>query len=343
MSKAISRKKAPTQLDVATAAGVSRSLVSYVLNGTTTISIPDGTRQRILDAVDRLEYIPDRTARSLKLGKTYTIAGIIPDITNPFYPAFVRGIQDVARSHNYSVITYNTDYRMDEETLFLEWVRQGLVDGVIGNLFHHDIEALRPYVERGIAIVRMTAGPEAVPDLPIDCVYVDNHQAARTAVNYLVQQGHWRIAMIAGQVSEIREQRVQGYREALAEHHLALDEILMRGTDFTERGGYEAMQELLRSELLPSAVFAANDLLAIGAMRAIREAGLTIPGDIALVGLDDIPAARLVNPALTTVTQFTEELGQQAAQMLFERLNGTAPESGRNQEMRFELIVRDSA
>ncbi len=338
-----SRKKAPTQADVARLAGVSRPMVSYALNNPSSVSIADDTRQRIMEAVEALGYVPDRVAQSLRTRKTRTIAGIIPDITNPFYPSLQRGIQDVARRHNYSVVTYNTDGTLDEERQCPEWIQQGLVDGMIGSLFHYNLEAMRPFVERGIAVVRMTVGPEVVDDLPIDCLYVDNFKAAYTATNYLIGRQHTRIAMIAGQESPVREQRVQGYRAALLDHHLRLDEILVRGSDFTERGGYEAMSELLRLSPLPTAIFAANDLLAIGAMLAIRQAGLIIPNDIAVVGLDDIPAARLVTPALTTINQFAGRLGQRAAQMIFERLADPALGLARSEEMPFELIVRESA
>lgn len=336
-------KRSPTQADVAKLAGVSRPMVSYVLNNPRSVSVAEDTRRRILDAIEQLGYMPDRVAQSLRTRKTRTIAGIIPDITNPFYPAFQRGIQDIARRFHYSVITYNTDGTPEEEKLCLEWLQQGLVDGMIASLFHHDLEAMRPLVDRGIAVVRMTVAPAAVEDLPIDCLYVDNLAAARTAVNYLIEKGHTRIAMIAGQFSPVREHRVQGYRAALAEHHIPLDEILVRGADFTEKGGYTAMCELLRSSPLPTAVFAANDLLAIGAMSAIREAGLRIPEDIAIIGLDDIPAARLVHPALTTINQFAERLGQRAAEMLFERLDGSVTEGLRDEEMPYELIQRESA
>jgi LacI family transcriptional regulator len=128
----------------------------------------------------------------------------------------------------------------------------------------------------------------------------------------------------------------------LAEHHLPLDEILIQGGDFTEKGGYQGMLELLKCSPLPSAVFAANDLMAIGAMTAIYEAGLNIPQDMAVVGFDDIPTAKLMNPPLTTVTQFQEQIGVRAAEMLIERINGTAPLIGRSVEMPFKLIVRQS-
>jgi LacI family transcriptional regulator len=150
--------------------------------------------------------------------------------------------------------------------------------------------------------------------------------------------------MIAGlENTPPRQNRIQGFCEALAEHNLPLDEILIQDGDFTETGGYLGMKKLLRLNPRPTAVFAANDLMALGAMLAIREANLSIPEDIALVGLDDIPAAKLVQPPLTTISQMQEDIGRRAAEMLFERIDGTAPDKPRLVEMPFELIVRESA
>ena len=150
--------------------------------------------------------------------------------------------------------------------------------------------------------------------------------------------------MISGQMSTPpRERRVAGYRQALSDHAIPLDEMLVIGSDFTERGGYEAMQAILALAERPTAVFGANDLIAIGAMLAIRDAGLNIPGDIAVVGMDNIPAARLVHPALTTIDQFPEKSGKKATEMLFERLNGQFVGGVRNHEMPFQLVIRESA
>lgn len=344
MAKEAKPRKRPTQADVAKLAEVSQTTVSHVLNNTPNIAIPEETRQRILEAMDDLGYVPDRMARSLRTRKTYTIASIIPDITNPFYPAFQRGIQDVAEHHDYDLIMYNTDGSAANERRCLRSLKQGSVDGAIAVFFHLGDEALQPLLERNIPIVTLVAGKQDVGDLPLDTLYIDNTAAAQMAVSYLIDRGHTRIGMIAGvEATPPRRSRILGYRRALAEHHLPLDEILIQGCDFTEQGGCEGMQELLKLSPRPTAVFAANDLMAIGAMIAIREAGLRVPQDVAVVGFDDIPAAKLVNPPLTTITQFQEQLGKRAAEMLFERINGTAPENGCSVEMPFKLIIRESA
>ena len=334
--------KRPTQADVARLANVSHTTVSLVLNNGVSLSVPAETRQRVLDAIEALGYVPDRTARSLRTRKTYTIAGVIPDITNPFYPTFERGIQDVTERHGYDLLMYNTDGSADKERKLLRLLLQGRVDGVIAVLFHLTAKDLATLLEMNIAVVRFLAAQPELGDLPIDNIYLDNSLAAQRVVSYLISRGHTRIGMIAGQKGP-REARVLGYSQALAQHHIPLEEILIRSGDFTETGGYESMRELLTLTPRPSAVFAANDLMALGAMMAIREAGLRVPDDIAVAGFDDIPAARLVYPSLTTIAQFQHRLGQRAAEMLFERLNGMAPPGARREEMPYELIVRESA
>ena len=335
-------RKRPTQADVAELASVSQAMVSYVVNNTPSISIPEETRKRVLDAVHRLGYVPHSTARSLRTRKTSTVAGILPDITNPFYPAFERGIQDVAEIHGYNLITCNTDGIEEKELRYLGLAEQGRVDGLVAVLFHVSAHRLRALLERGIAIVRLEPARKDVGPLPLDNIYVDNAAAAQAATSYLIERGHRTIAMLAGQNGP-QQRRVLGYRQALVAHGLAVDEALIRGDGFKEENGYHAMREVLKHAPCPTAIFAANDLIAMGAVAALRHAGLRVPDDIAVVGFDDIPAAKLVTPSLTTISQFPEQLGRRAAAMLFERLEGTATGGGRCELMPHQLIVRESA
>jgi LacI family transcriptional regulator len=338
------RPKKPTQADVAKIARVSQATVSYVLNGNPAVSVPEATRRRVLDAIDELAYVPNGTARSLRIQKTCTIAAVIPDITNPFYPAFERGVQGAAEARGYDLIVYNTGGVAEKEQRYARSLRQGRVDGVVAVFFHLKAEDLVPLLERNVAVVRLEAVQRKATnlDLPLDNLYVDNVAASRTAVEHLIGRGHTRIGMIAGQ-SGPRRARVRGYREALAAHRIPVDKSMIRDGDFSEDGGYRAMQCLLGESRPLSAVFAANDVMAMGALMAIREAGLSVPEDIAVVGFDNIPAAKLVTPRLTTVAQFQENLGVRAAEMLLERLDGKAPEHGRYEEMPYELVVRESA
>jgi LacI family transcriptional regulator len=338
------RLKRPTQADVARLAAVSQPVVSYVLRGQPLPPVAPATRRLVLAAIEQLGYVPNRAARSLRTRQMLTIAAIIPDITNPFYPAFVRGIQDVAGQHGYDLISYNTDGDPATERKVLRSAGQGRVDGIVITPFHVTADDLRPLLDASVAVA-VLGTPEFDPAaLPLDLLSFDNAAAARTAVDYLIGRGHTRIGMIAGQAgTPPREGRVLGYKQAIAVAGLPLDRFLIRGGQFTESGGYATMRELFTFRRRPTAVFAANDLMALGALIALREAGLGVPRDMAIVGLDDIPAAKLVNPPLTTVAQFPERIGRRAATLLFERLRGEAPAGGRREEMAFELIVRESA
>ncbi len=336
------KPKRPTQADVARLAAVSQPVVSYVLSGDPATPVAPETRRRVEAAIDQLGYVPDRAARTLRTRKTLTIAAVIPDITNPFYPAFVRGIQDSAGEAGYDLLVANTDGDAAKEARALRLLQDGRVDGVVAVFFHLSARDLRPLLERQVAIVRFEAGPKATGALPLDNLFVDNAAAARDAVAFLIGRGHRRIGLIGGRGGP-RHPRELGYRRALAEHGLAADRRLVRETSFVQGGGYEAMRELLALAAPPTAVFAVNDLLALGALVALREAGLSAPANVAVVGFDNIPVAELVAPPLTTVAQFPERLGARAAELLLERLAGAAPAGGRCEEMPYQLIVRESA
>jgi LacI family transcriptional regulator len=316
-------------------------MVSYVVNDHPGIAISEATRQRILVAIGDLGYVPDSNARRLRTRKTLTIAVIIPDITNPFYPAFQRGIQDVAGHHGYDVLTYNTDADPEIEARCLRSALQGGIDGLIAVLFHQTALALRDLLDRGIAVVRLESVRKEAGAWPIDNIYVDSVAASRDLVSYLIDCGHRRIALLGGRRGP-RPARALGYLQALGEHGIALDDTLVREGEFREAGAQAAMRELLALPSPPTAVYAVNDVMAIGAMMAVREAGLRVPGDVAIAGFDDIPAAQYVTPALTTIAQHPEWLGRRAAEMLLERLGGLAPDHGRCEEMPYELIVRGS-
>ncbi|MCC6704780.1 MAG: LacI family DNA-binding transcriptional regulator [Thermomicrobiales bacterium] len=336
-------RKRPTQADVARLAGVSQAIVSYVLNNRHA-EVAEETRLRVLAAIDELGYVPHRAARSLRTSRTMTIASIIADIANPFYPALERGVQRLAEARGYDLLVSNTDGVFEKEERALRGLLRGHADGAVMVPFFKHRELIRGVVESGVSISLVSTPDPELMEIGVDFVRVDTERGARLAVDYLVRQGHTRIGVIAGIAgTPPSDDRVLGYRKALAAHDLPADDLLIRRGDFQEAGGYAAMKELLTVEPLPTAVFSVNDLMAFGALIALRERGLRVPDDIAIVGFDDIPAARIVHPPLTTVTQFTEELGQLAAEFLLSRLAGDAPAEGRRLDHRVELIVRSSA
>ncbi len=339
-----STRRRPTQADVARAAGVSQTVVSSVLNGSSHVSIADATRERVLAAADDLGYVMDGAARSLRTGKSLQVAILIPDITNPFYPAFERGIQDIADDRGYDLVAYNTDGLRPKELRTLRSVQRARVDGVIATPFQLTVADFAPLLHQGVPVVVFGELTREHVTPVLDSIYVDDYAAAGELVAYRIDRGYRPIGMVAGSGDVLRrEGRVRAYRRFLIERGLPQEAMLARGGDPTEAGGYAAMRELLARAPLPRGVFAANDMMALGALVAIREAGLRVPDDIALAGFDDITVARLANPPLTTVAQFPERLGRRAAEMLFERLDGTVLGEGRRVEMPYELIVRASA
>lgn len=344
MEDEVPRRKRPTQADVARRAAVSQPVVSYVLSGDPAAPVAQETRARVMAAIQELGYVPSHAARSLRSQRAMAIGAIIPDITNPFYPAFARGIQNVAEGEGYDLIAYNSEGLLERERKFMQSALAGRVDGVILSPFQISMDELAALADLSIPIVALTSRRPAEGRAPVDTVHVDSVAAARCVVEHLIARGHRRIGMIAGEAgTPPREDRVLGYLQALAAHGLWTDDMLLRGADFNEDGGYCAAQELLRLATRPTAIFAANDLMAMGAMAALFEAGLRVPGDMAIVGFDDIPAARLLAPPLTTVAQHPRQLGARAAELLLERLRGEGPPYSREILMPADLVVRESA
>lgn len=337
-------RKRPTQEDVARVAGVSQTVVSLVLNDSTTISIAPETRQRVLTAIDELKYVTNGAARGLRTQKTLIVASMIPDITNPFYPAFERGIQDIVDNRGYDLIAYNSDGLREKELRCVRAMLRTRVDGVIATPFQLTTEDFSPLIEAGVPVVIFGELVGTPPLSPIDVVYIHDEEAAAKLVGHMLDCEYLPLAMIADSGEHLRpEGRTAGYQRILAERVPDQPPLLARGSDPTEAGGYAAMRKLLAGSPVPRGVFASNDMLAMGAMVAIREAGLRIPDDIAVAGYDDITVARLLHPTLTTVAQFPERLGRQAAEMLFARLDGTVSGEGRRVEMPYELKIRESA
>ena len=335
-------KKKLTQKDVAGLAGVSQAIVSHVVNETDK-AIPEATRQRVLKAMDELGYMPNKAARSLRGQKSYAIACIVPDITNAFFPAFLRGIQSVADPHDYDLIIYDSNTSDAKELHYARTLGCGHVDGAIAVLFHRDEQVVAGLLDKSFHLVTLEQGCPEPGTFLHDVVYVDDVSAARKSVAYLIQLGHTRIGILSGTTgTPPQRNRLNGYRQELADHDLIFDDNYVRNGDYTENGGYAEMQAFLALPVRPSAVFAANDLMAIGAMLAAQNEGLRVPQDIAIMGFDDIPAARLVHPKLTTVAQFQDKIGQRAAELLFERISGQAPEQAQYVEMPFEIIIRES-
>ena len=302
--------------DVAKLAEVSTTTVSHALTGKRRVSA--ALRQRVFEAAAVLEYRPDATARSLRTGQTDTLGLLIPDITNSWYPQVARGLMDVTTPEGYHTLVCATDGVVAQEVAFLSDLVRRRVDGIMIITFAFAMDALRPAL-RGTPAVLMGLPDDVSPDL--DYVAYDEEAAVRLAVDHLVQRGYRRIAAINGPQSvPSARKRFLGYREALAANGLPYDPALAMEGDYWLPSGAVAAARLLELRPRPDAIFAANDLMALGALGALRAAGIAVPREMALVGFDDIPEAEIVHPQLTTVRQPAYEIGTRAGELLLARL-----------------------
>lgn len=334
-------ERAPLTIrDVARAAGVSPMTVSRVINDSPRVR-PE-TRQRVAAAIAELGYVPNHLARGLTRQRTGTLALVVPDFTDPFFSLILRGAEDVARRAGYTVILCNTDGDLEREGEYLEDMVARRVEGLliapVGDRSRHNLRLLGAYRVPYVLIDR------AVPGVENDLVQGDSVDGARQLVAHLLALGHRRIAHVSEsqEVSTARD-RLRGYREALAAAGIQFDPTLVvAGNAATVQAGYEAAQTLLDRNPPPSAIFAVNNLAAVGAIRALRERGLQVPRDIAIVCFDDIALASLLDPFLTVMAQPAETFGTLAAQLLLDRLAGRANERRRRVVLPADLIIRQS-
>lgn len=306
----------PTIYDVAKEAGVSIATVSKVINQTGRIG--EKTRKKVHKVMEELNYQPSVVASALTGKNTYTIGLLVPDLANPFFAEVARSVEDRGRELGYSLVMCSTDHDPDKEIQYLTVLRQKQVDGIIlGTGFRHNGE-LKGLIEQQIPVA-LIAREE--PELAVDTVLVDDFNGGYMATSHLVGLGHRRIAVIAEDlnVASSRE-RVRGYRRALDERGIHYNEQLVLISDFTVADGKRLTGQLLDSEDPPTAVYACNDLLAIGAMQAATERGLHIPNDLSIVGFDDTLLATITNPALTTVAQPIHEMGRQVMDLLIQEV-----------------------
>jgi len=326
-----------TLRDVARQAGVDPSIVSRVLNQDPRLSVRAETRARILDAAGRLAYQPNGLARGLRLRRTKTLAMLIPDITNPIYATIIRGAEQAALAHGYNLFLCNTGDAAERELNAIRSVAEKTVDGVLIATARHedDLTATLTAVRLPYVLVNRRAPGAAYS------VTTDDVAGARLGVEHLVALGHRRIAHITGTLgTDTAQRRLEGYRRALRAAVLP-DAMVVEG-GFRYDAGFAAMQRLLRSTLRPTAVFVANIVAALGALRAMKDAGIAVPGEISLMGFHDILAAEQVDPAITTVRMPLDSMGRQAADLLLETLAGHEPPIRHNVIQGAELLVRKS-
>jgi LacI family transcriptional regulator len=323
--------------DVAIRAGVSSTTVSHVINDSRPVSAE--LKARVEMAMAELGFQPNALARSLRRKRTHTLGLIVPDSANPFFAEVGRGIEDTSFAAGYSVILCNSDGDGARELLYMDLLVQKQVDGVLLVPTGDQSQSAPALQIRNIPVVVIDRD---VSDTSLDRVFVDNVAGGMLAVQHLLALGHRRIGYIGGpqHVSTVPD-RVEGYRRALAQAGLAFDEHLVVDSNFHDEGGYQAAHLLLSLPEPPTAIFAGNDLMAIGAMAAARERGVPVPAHLSVVGFDDIHLAGYINPPLTTVAQPKYELGVLASHLLFERLAQPAMPPQRRL-LQAQLVVRES-
>jgi LacI family transcriptional regulator, galactose operon repressor len=308
-----------TMRQIAERADVSIGTVSHVINGTA--KVREKLRQRVLDAIRSLGYQPSQLARGLRRNQTSILVMLMPDVTNPFFPAVVRGVEDVAYKSSFRLVLCNTDNDARKEISYLNelrsyrpagWLVIPSVDSEIAT--HLKSAAFEPPV---VCIDRRPEGWNG------DLVLVANEAGAHSATRHLLRMGHRQLAVITGPLHLANAvERLQGFKRALAEAKVSLEPDYVQEARFDRDSGYQAATRLLRMLPRPTAIFACNDLMALGVLLAVRELGLRCPEELSIVGFDNLDFTEFTAPALTTVHQSGYQLGTTAARLLLERING---------------------
>jgi LacI family transcriptional regulator len=326
--------------DIAKQAGVSRSTVSRVVNDDPNVS--DKVRHRVHQVILTTGYHPHPAARSLASHRSWMIGLVLPRtvsnfFTDPYFPRLTQGVAQACNHHNYTLGLFLLETREDEKRIFPRISRKGLLDGILLQTAEMDDILLDRLINSDFPIM-MVGRPYNTNE--ISYIDVDNHAASYEAVCHLIKLGYKRIGTITGRMNSTAGiDRLQGYLKAIQDHAGQVDEALVVEGDFSEQSGYLAMKKLLPQK--PDAIFAASDTMAIGAIRAVRNAGLSIPKDIAFIGFDDLPVASLSDFRLTTVRQPIIQFGGTAVDVLIDLIeNGSKPT--RRIILETELVIRDS-
>jgi LacI family transcriptional regulator len=326
-----------TIADVAARARVSKTTVSHVLSGHRPVA--PTTRERVERAIADLGYRPDGLARSLRTRRSHLVSLIVPNIANPYYTALARGLDRGLEAAGYRVVICNTDGDSERELDFVVDMCDRRVDGIVLDSFSASETSIRQLTGRGVPVVWI--GAETVDHPGVDTVKADDERGAYEATRHLMTASRHRVAMIEGTPGS-GTPRNDGYRRALSDAGLGLDPQRIAHGEWTRDGGARATRTLLeRTD--PDAVFCANDLMAIGALDVLRTLGRTVPDDVALAGFDDIEAAAMVTPPLTTVANPADATGAEAARLLAERMVGGYEGPPRHVVLPCTLVVRASS
>ena len=330
--------------DVAKKAGVSISTVSNVINGTKFVG--EELRNRVLCAIEELGYQPNEMAASMKRRATNNIGVILPNIRMVFFPDVLKGIEDAAKEHGYKLFYFSTDYDFEKEQEYLNLLKSSWVDGIIldsccpeEKLEEYQKQLISNPTGKNVPVVT-TVAPFTAQELGV--ITFDEEKATRQMIEYLVQLGHRKIGLLLGpQHIPMYERNVRGIRQIFEKYGIPFQQENVLIGDYFAESGYQAMKQALKQQCNWTAIYSANDQMAIGAIKAIKEAGLSIPGDIAVTGADGIYVTSLISPALTTVEFPRYDMGYRAGKMLTEMIQNPS-EMGQHIMMEGKLIIRES-
>lgn len=327
-----------TVTDVAKLAGVSVSTAARVLSGRGYAA--EETRRRVLEAAEELGYVPNQIARSLRTRRTRLIGLLIGDVENSFYSTIARNVESVARQAGYHVVLCNSDDDPATEREYLKLLEGIRVDALIVTPTLKNRQYLTRLMDKDIVIVQMD---RRVDGLAADAIVVDNEAGAASAVAYLVEAGHIRIGILTGElVVPTANQRLTGFRRALVEHGIAASEDLIKTGSFHREHAIEDAMELIRRTPAPTAIFAANNILAEAALTALGDQGLRVPGDVSIVAFDDVPWMEMVDPPVTTLRQPIADMARSAAELALRRLREGREGPPSTIVFRTQLIERGS-
>jgi LacI family transcriptional regulator len=309
----------PTIVEVAKRASVSIATVSNVIRGTKRVSAK--LQQRVQAAIEELDYSPNAIARGLKVKQTRMLGMVLPDITNPFFPGIIRGAEDTAFDRDYFLVTANTDEQIGRERRLLSALRSYRADGILlASAPGRDNSHIQSTIAAGVSVVFLD---RSVPGVKADAVLLDNVRGSRECVRHLLQLGHRHIAIITGPLNlQNARERLQGYKEALRESDVPVEENLILEGDYRLESGTNLAKHLVQSRLKASAIFVCNGVMTVGLLNEFEELGVKCPQDFSVATFDDLTLDRSSHSHLTAVVQPSYEMGARAATLLMDRIEG---------------------
>jgi DNA-binding LacI/PurR family transcriptional regulator len=324
--------------DVAEKAGVSKATVSRVLNDTAVVN--KETRKRVLEAIETLHYTPSFLAKGMRRKKTNTFGIVIPDFRNLYYSELLKAIEEEAKKHGYIALICTGEMNAKREREYINYLLSRQIEGLVLCCYVNIIEnsSFINQISKKIPIIVMD---QPSGGLPVSSAYADGYKGFKTLVGYLIKKGHHRIGMIRSlHRYPCSESRFIGYTDTIREHGIELDQNLIEESEFTAAGGYESARRLL-SRSSPTAIVGVNDLIAIGALKYIREMGYSVPEDIAIAGFDNIALSSLVSPQLTTINIPVEKIAHEAINQLIRKIQNKRVRN-RDIVVATELIIRQT-